>query len=167
MVIEDPLGTYSKAVLKPWAVPPDPAKCQPGEIIADSLRKPLNGIDFIAKHLQKYTSRPLLGFPKSLANKDLGYYAAYPKSGLPIKMIVLDTSFRLGSAFGVIDKNQYEQFLVPELEKARSNKELVMIVSHHPGSEIKTFAEVKSSFNETFSRDKNLKIGRASCRERV
>ena len=157
MVIDDPFGHHSNAVITPWANPPDPATLKPGELVADSRRRPLKGKDFIQLHLQKQGKRPFLGFPASLAGREFGYYSVYPKSGLPVKMIVLDTALRVGTALGAIDKNQYDQFLIPELEKAKANQELVIVVSHHPSSDIKTLAETRSVMTQNYGKTEALR----------
>ena len=73
-----------------------------------------------------------------MLGSEYGYYAVKPKSGLPLKLIVLDTTFRTGTAMGAINTRQYRDFLIPELEKSKQDKELVIIVSHHPASQLLT-----------------------------
>ena len=150
MIIDDPLGDYSNAVITPWSIPPDPEQLPAGYVVADSRRRALNGIDFIGEHLQYPTQRPLLGFPQTLANQEYGYYSIHPKPGLPLVMIVLDTACRLGTSSGVIERSQYEQFLIPELERAQRDQELVMVVSHHPVNDLKTLGNARTEMLERY-----------------
>ncbi len=138
MTIPNPVGNWSNAVLSPWINPPDPHNFKPGYVVADNSRRPVTGNEFIRQHIYAPTFRPVLGFPKSIANQEYGYYSFYPKANLPIKVVVLDTALRLGTAIGAIHQTQFKDFLIPQLEDAKAKKELVIIVSHHPGKSIKT-----------------------------
>ncbi len=159
LVIQNPVGDFSNAVLKPWTTPPNLSQLKPGKIIADVQRSALGAKEYLKMHWQKQSTRPVLGFPRNLSNSEFLYYSVYPKAGLPLKMIVLDTASRSGTALGTIDEVQYKKFLIPELEKAKANKELVMIVSHHPGDDIKTLSGLREEMYNTYGREKSLAEG--------
>lgn len=159
LVLQNPVGNFSNAVLKPWTSPPDLSKLISGNVIADARRSILNSRDFLKVHWQKQSMRPVVGFPRNLPDPEFMYYSVYPKSGLPLKMIVLDTASRSGTALGTIDENQYKRFLIPELEKAKSNKELVMIVSHHPGDDIKTLSGLREEMYHAYGKNESIAQG--------
>lgn len=156
MTIPDPVGSWSNAVLTPWAKPPDPKTWKPGTIIADATRKTLSFADFYNMHLYQYTTRPCMGFPRSLPNPEYGYYAVYPKPGVPIKLVVLDTALRLGTNLGAITKTEFQEFLLPQLEDAAAKQELVIIASHHPGDSIKTLPFAREAMSQQLGQNPEL-----------
>lgn len=156
MELRDPVGNYSNAVLTPWLTPPNINNLKAGLIIPDAGRKPLTGKDFIKLYLENQKNRVFMGFPEKVLGSEYGYYSVMPKSGLPLRLVALDTTLRLGSAKGAIDATQYKEFLIPELEKAKKNKELVIITSHHPGNDIMTLASIKAELKATFGKNKEL-----------
>lgn len=156
LTVPDAVGNWSNAILTPSAVPPDPHQFKPGNVIADSNRRHFVGREFIATHTQQVTSRPVFGFPKNLPSTDYGYYSFYPKSGLPLRMIVLDTALRLGTAMGAIHESQYKNFLIPQLEDAKNKNELVVIISHHPSSTIKTLPVGRKEMLSHYQRSSEL-----------
>ena len=78
------------------------------------------------------------GFDQDNVDNDQGYYT-YDASEL-VRFIVLDTAYRPegfeGQSFTyvdpVIDIVQHDSFLVPELDRALSDKKFVVVVGHHP-----------------------------------
>lgn len=157
MVIHNPTGNHSNAVITPKTTPPDPEELKAGEITPDTRRRGLTGKEFIKLHLQYQTTRPVLGFPRNLLGREFGYYSVKPKSGVPIKMIVLDTTCRLGSLLGVLDKTQYDEFLIPELERAKQENELVMLVAHHPSGSITPLPLFEAELNSRYGRNDNIR----------
>ncbi len=153
MVLENPLGDYSKAVITPKALPQDISKLKPGKIARDLRRMTLNGNHFVLSHLQHPTKRSFFGFPIDLAGKEQAYYSQTPKKDLPLRVIVLDTTSRIGMAFGFIDEEQYKDFLIPQLEEAKAAGELVIIVSHHPLTSIETLVNARKKFVHHYSQD--------------
>jgi hypothetical protein len=153
MVLQEPTGNWSNAVILPSDKPQDLDKLKAGEMIADARRRGINGQDFIRQHVQYATSRPSFGFPKQLLGSEQGYYSFHPKSGLPIKVIVLDTTFRLGTCLGIIDKTQLDEFLIPELEKAKTDKELVIVSAHHPSAELFMPSKLEAELLKRFGKN--------------
>lgn len=156
MAVLDSVGNWSNAILTPWAIPPDPHTFKPGNIIPDAARRFLVNREFLTNHLQHASQRPVFGFPKNLPCADYGYYSFYPKAGVPLRMVVLDTALRLGTAIGAIHETQYKDFLIPQLEDAKAKNELVVIVSHHPGASIKTLPVARAEMLARYQRDAAL-----------
>jgi hypothetical protein len=152
LTIPDPVGDYSHAIITPWVNPPEPKNLPRGYIVPDALRRNITPEEFISMHRQAGC-----GLPKNFNNSQKTYYTFYPKAGLPLKVIVLDTALRIGTAMGGIDKKQFNDFLVPELEKSKKNNELVMIVSHHPSSQIKTLTDISEILHKLYGKDEQKK----------
>ncbi|MDD5224458.1 MAG: metallophosphoesterase [bacterium] len=116
-----------------------------GRIPADPDRR-LVGInqdprDFIEEFFHTSSLPVGHGFTPAGREGGFGYYSFDPVDGIPVRFIVLETYRRLGGWAGSLDRNQFENFLIPELDRARTEKKLVVIASHHPprdflGSEV-------------------------------
>ena len=76
------------------------------------------------------------------------YYAVDPVAGLPLRMITLDTANRNGGAGGVLDQDQIENFLIPELKQAQRDNKLIIVVSHHPADDISSPTDLIEILNE-------------------
>jgi 3',5'-cyclic AMP phosphodiesterase CpdA len=113
-----------------------------GEIAADPQRAILSHTDLIEAVYDAPGLPEGHGFtPASLPN-DRAYYSYDPSPDSPVRFIVLDFAYRIGGPVGkggtgpyddgVLDKAQYEDFLLPELARAEEDKKLVIVVSHQP-----------------------------------
>ncbi|HPY74708.1 MAG: metallophosphoesterase [Planctomycetes bacterium] len=151
LVLQDPVGDYSNAVITPWVNPPKVKDLKPGYTVPDARRRNLSGEEFIQFHQNFRT-----GFPGKMANVKKGYYSFYPKSGLPLKVIVMDTASRLGTSLGGLDKNQFNDFVIPELESSKAKNELVILASHHPSNRLKSLASIKEAFKKLFQKDPKM-----------
>ena len=117
-----------------------------GEVPADPDRELLgNGRSparFIEEFFSTTTSPEGHGFSQEGREGGFGYYTFDPVPGGAIRYVVLDTYRRGGLEKGSIDRDQFESFLVPELDRALEEKKLVVISAHHgpdyfdPDSEI-------------------------------
>ncbi|WP_372369900.1 metallophosphoesterase [Candidatus Uabimicrobium sp. HlEnr_7] len=154
--IEDPVGNYSNGVIVPKGTPYNPDKLKPGKIVADPRRAALSSEEFISSYINGGGERPVFGFPKSLAGEDLAYYSTKPRASTPLRLIVLDTTSRIGTAFGIIDQDQFENFLIPELEEAKRAGELVIIASHHPSNSIMTLSRAKKRMVDVCQSDAKM-----------
>ena len=84
------------------------------------------------------------GFAQDNVDSDKGYYVYDPPNNAPVRFIVLDTANRIMGFDGdslaftsaVIDRDQYENFLIPALDQALTDKKLVIVASHHPSSKL-------------------------------
>lgn len=144
LYLHDPTGHTCNAVITPAAEPPIPGNLVSGTIIPDARRNPLDVRNFIRRHLTRDTSRLVLGFPPDLYDAEHGYYSFRPRAEIPIRFVVLDSVCRMGTGMGVIDRFQYENFLLPQLERAREDRELVVVASHHPADFIVDAAEFRN-----------------------
>jgi hypothetical protein len=69
----------------------------------------------------------------NLANDD-GNYVYEPAKGLPLRIIALEMvskSLPDGSALATLTRSTYDNFLVPQLDKAAKDNVLVLLISHH------------------------------------
>jgi len=109
-----------------------------GKIPADPDRRLVgmnqNPRDFIEEFFHTSSLPVGHGFTQEGREKGFGYYSFDPVDGIPIHFIVLETYRRQGGWAGSMDRNQFENFLIPELDRARTEKKLVVLASHHtPG----------------------------------
>jgi 3',5'-cyclic AMP phosphodiesterase CpdA len=111
-----------------------------GRVPADPHRRLLgmnhSPRDFIEEFFHT-SSRPVgHGFSQDGREQGYGYYSFDPSPDVPIRVIVLSTYNReKGLSEGLLDRDQFESFLIPGLNRAREEKRLVMVASHHsPGS---------------------------------
>lgn len=116
-----------------------------GKVPADPDRRLLgmnqSPRDFIEEFFHTSSLPVGHGFTQAGRDGGFGYYCFDPAAGIPVRFIVLETYRPQGGWAGSMDRTQFENFLIPELDQARAGKKLVTIVSHHPpgdflGSEI-------------------------------
>ena len=108
-----------------------------GPIVPDSARQFAGRHGFIEEHFHTVTEPVGHGFTESNRREGHAYYSARPSGDAPIRLIVLDT---VSSApipgfpffYGVMTRDQFENFLKPEVKAARRAGEYVIIASHHP-----------------------------------
>lgn len=113
-----------------------------GEIPADPDRELIEH-DGMIEYFTSSTGSPQgHGFTNENLNENRGYYVYDPPGDVPVRFMILDSAFRPlgfeGQGFSatyvdaVIDVEQYEDFIIPELDRALQDKKLVIAASHHP-----------------------------------
>ncbi|MCX6348380.1 MAG: TIGR03768 family metallophosphoesterase, partial [Candidatus Aureabacteria bacterium] len=105
---------------------------QPPNIVADSNRRSLSMQGWMSEFF-KTASKPVgHGFTRKMINNKFACYHFYPRADIPIKVIVLDDTDRVGGgAAGALDKKRYE-WLVNELDAGEAAGELMVICAHVP-----------------------------------
>ncbi len=108
----------------------------PGPVVPDLARHYLSPRDFVQQFFDSTT------LPKGHGFLPIGTprYVTSPKPGVPIRMIVLNTVSPLSipgmpAHYGSMTREQFYDFLVPQVEAARQAGEFVLIVSHHPSED--------------------------------
>lgn len=104
---------------------------------ADPDRRSLSKKEWMGEFLRS-TSRPTgHGFTQASIDKDFACYSFEPKSGLPLKVIVLDNTQRDddpnvgGYGHSSLDKERYD-WLVSELDRGQAEGKLMIIAAHMP-----------------------------------
>ena len=104
---------------------------------ADPDRRSLSKKEWMSEFLRS-TSRPIgHGFTQANVDKDFACYSFEPKSGLPLKVIVLDNTQRDdapnvgGYGHSSLDKERYD-WLVNELDRGQAEGKLMIIAAHMP-----------------------------------
>ncbi len=113
---------------------------QPGFIEPDADRHFLSRTMFIEEHFNSTSLPAGHGLTNDNLENGTVYYSAHPKSGVPVRLIVMNTvapnpPFGLPADFGVLTRNQFETFVKPEIEAAQTAGEFVILASHHPSSD--------------------------------
>ena len=104
---------------------------KPPRVAADAKRHSLTARDWMREFL-KTTSQPVgHGFTKQLADAGFACYHFYPRTDVPIKVIVLDDTDKAGSAMATLDYPRYN-WLVQELDAGEAAGELMIICAHIP-----------------------------------
>ena len=125
-----------------------------GAIVADEDRHFISKSQFIEEHFNTTTQPPGHGFTEANRATGVARYSFRPKASVPVRFIVLNTAAPDPPAgfpvdHGVMTREQFDNFLKPEVKAAREAGEFVIIVSHHPsfhfdkkfpGRTVKTFA---------------------------
>ncbi|MFZ2959062.1 MAG: TIGR03768 family metallophosphoesterase [Candidatus Ozemobacteraceae bacterium] len=108
---------------------------------ADSKRRSVTSREWMNEYFTT-TSNPVgHGFSQANITDDFACYSFEPKSGLPIKVIVLDDTVKDGTpgldpskhvyGYGNLDKKRYD-WLVSELTEGQNNNKLMIIAAHVP-----------------------------------
>jgi metallophosphoesterase (TIGR03768 family) len=104
---------------------------------ADPDRRSLSKKEWMSEFLHS-TSRPIgHGFTQANVDKDFACYSFEPKSGLPLKVIVLDDTQRDddpnvgGYGHSSLDKQRYD-WLISELDRGQAEGKLMIIAAHMP-----------------------------------
>jgi metallophosphoesterase (TIGR03768 family) len=105
---------------------------KPPKITADRRRRSLSMKDWM-REFSKTTSKPVgHGFTKQMANDSFACYHFYPRADVPIKVIILDDTDKVGcGAAAALDNKRYN-WLVEELDDGESAGELMIICAHIP-----------------------------------
>lgn len=112
----------------------------PPNVAADSNRRSLSRSEWMNEFFQTSSTPVGHGFsPSNIAN-GFGCYSFEPKSGIPVKVIVLDdtvneTTPGINSnyiyGYGTLDRERYD-WLVQELQEGQANNKLMIIAAHVP-----------------------------------
>jgi len=104
----------------------------PPKIVADPKRRSLTVKDWMSEFLDT-TSKPAgHGFTQKMIDNEFTCYSFHPKANIPLKVIVLDDTDKVGGgAAGALDKKRYK-WLVNELDKGETAGELMIICAHIP-----------------------------------
>ncbi|MDQ1256749.1 MAG: Metallophos protein [Candidatus Hydrogenedentes bacterium] len=118
------------AALPSGYVPPDPARHYLSR--ESIIRESFNTRSFPGGH----------GFSWNSLSSGRGYYSFKPKKDVPVRVIVLDTMEAEAmegyiGADGAISYVQFDGFLKPEVNAARTAGEYVIVVTHHPSASLK------------------------------
>jgi 3',5'-cyclic AMP phosphodiesterase CpdA len=144
-----PTGDQSLAILR--AGDPEPINSltfqllmdslSPGAITADSERRFLSKQTFISELYSTSSFPGGHGFdPTSKITGD-AHYTFRPKKNFPLRFIVADT---VGpdaiegfiGASGALTVSEFEGFIKPAIRKAKEDGEYVILVTHHPSSDL-------------------------------
>ena len=113
--------------------PVTPGKPLP-KVAADPHRRALSIGQWMSEFF-KTTSQPAgHGFTREMIDGEAlpACYTFYPRSDIPIKVIVLDDTDKIyGSPYGSLDEPRYE-WLINELESGQAADELMIICAHIP-----------------------------------
>lgn len=134
----------SEELLDPETLQLPPSRLEYGPIVPDPARAFLSRQRFIEAHFT--TQSQPLGHGFSDENRVTGetHYTVRPVDGVPLRLIVLDTVVKdpplgLPVEFGVLRREEFEDFLLPELRAAEEAGEWVLVASHHPSSDFDRF----------------------------
>jgi metallophosphoesterase (TIGR03768 family) len=104
----------------------------PPQIVADPNRRSLTMKDWMSEFFNT-SSKPVgHGFTREMVNKGFACYHFHPKANVPIKVIVLDDTDKVGcGAAAALDYERYG-WLVQELDEGEAAGELMVICAHIP-----------------------------------
>ncbi len=104
----------------------------PPQIVADPNRRSLSMNDWMGEFLNT-TSQPVgHGFTQQMIDDGFACYHFYPRTNIPIKVIVLDDTDKVGGgAAAALDQERYE-WLVNELDEGEAAGELMIVCAHIP-----------------------------------
>lgn len=142
-----PTGGNSPAILRASQEFIDPLTLQlslnqltAGPIVDDPARHFSSREMFIEAHFNTTKEPPGHGFNEANRSTGLPRYSVRPKQEVPLRIIVLDTvamdpPLLWPVHYGVMTREQFEFFLKPEIEAARTAGEFVILASHHPSAD--------------------------------
>lgn len=104
---------------------------------ADANRRYLSKKDFIDEFFTTATEPMGHGFPDDARVTGTTWYSVRPKAGVPVRLVVMDTVADappdgIPVEYGVMTRDQFENFVKPTIEAAQTAGEYVILVSHHP-----------------------------------
>ena len=105
---------------------------KPPKVTADGRRRSLTVKNWMRQFFNT-TSKPVgHGFTRQMAKDEFVCYHFYPRTDVPIKVIVLDDTDKVGGgAAAALDAKRYN-WLVKELDDGESDGELMIVCSHIP-----------------------------------
>lgn len=143
----DPTSRYSPAILRGSEEPIDPhtlklllGQLEAGRFVEDPNRHFTNRTAFVEEHFDTATLPVGHGFSAENISTGLTRYAVMPKDGVPVRLVVMDTvapdpPYGLPAHYGVMTREQFENFVKPEIESAQEAGEFVLLASHHPSED--------------------------------
>ncbi len=142
-----PTTTWSPAVILgngptvfPDTLQLDKTALNAGRIVPDNSRRFLSRREFVTSFLNSSSLPSGHGFTLENLLKDKMWYSVRPVADVPLRFIVLDTVAEEAPAeqiadYGVMTAEQFNDFLVPEVSRAKTAGEFVVVVSHHPSTD--------------------------------
>jgi metallophosphoesterase (TIGR03768 family) len=126
----------------------------PPQVVADPNRRSLTRKAWMNEFFTTTSTPAGHGFSQSNVDNDFASYSFEPKSGIPIKVIVLDDT-QVDNGYdlfgqGYLDNDRYN-WLVKELDKGQSEGKLMIIAAHVPvdligfASDGSTFSPISST----------------------
>jgi 3',5'-cyclic AMP phosphodiesterase CpdA len=111
-----------------------------GPVAADPARYFISRRIAIEAFLDTVTGPSGHGFTEQNLETRQTWYSVRPEPAAPVRLIVLDTAapcppYGFPVDYGVLTREQFEEFLKPEVRAARAAGEFVVIVSHHPSTD--------------------------------
>ncbi len=150
-----PAFTMADTTFEPelWLGEEEIGGLESGPVVADSTREFLSGCQYIEAHFGVGGSPVGHGFRQEARTSCQGWYTAEPASGVPIRLLVLDTGPYIGGDQGTIapplnpdgsvDESRrgdpvHDQiaWLQAELERAEADNVAVIVASHHPSKSL-------------------------------
>ncbi|MBW2736959.1 MAG: metallophosphoesterase [Deltaproteobacteria bacterium] len=139
MLEDDPrstiaLGTTAAAAVYPTVTPVLANEIGPGTVAADPARHLLTNNQWMAAFLDSPSKPKGHGMNAMNLANDNGSYAYDPVPGIPLRIIAIEMvskSLADGSALATLRRHTYDNFVVPQLDKALADGVLVLLISHH------------------------------------
>lgn len=104
----------------------------PPKIAADPNRRSLQVSDWMNEFFNTVSKPVGHGFTRQMAEDGFACYSFHPKANIPIKIIVLDNTDKIGGgAAAALDNERYD-WLVQELDAGEAAGELMVICAHIP-----------------------------------
>ncbi|MBI4557264.1 MAG: metallophosphoesterase [Candidatus Hydrogenedentes bacterium] len=143
-----PVSAQSPAIITGAPLPMDvdtlqlrAEQLEAGAVVSDENRQFSSRARFIEEHFNT-TSTPLgHGFTASNRASGRARYSVRPKPDAPVRIVVMDTvapeptPLGFPVEYGVMTREQFENFVKPEIEAARTADEFVIVASHHPSTD--------------------------------
>ena len=111
-----------------------------GPIEADAGRRFLSRRSFIAGHLESSSTPRGHGFTEGSLAREAVWYSVRPLPEVPLRLIVFNSVASEGPEklplyYGVLTREHFDDFLIPELEAAEAAGEWIIVASHHPSDD--------------------------------
>lgn len=104
----------------------------PPKVAPDSRRRSLTASGWMSEFFDTTTEPAGHGFTQEMVKSGFACYSFHPRSNIPIKVIVLDDTDKVGcGAAGALDQERYG-WLVNELDEGEAAGELMIICAHIP-----------------------------------
>ncbi len=143
----EPTSLYSPAIIRGSEEPIDPdtlqlllGQLEAGRIVQDVNRQYTDRLSFMEEHFDTTTMPVGHGFTSENLSSGLPRYSVKPKAGVPVRLVVMDTAapkppYGLPAHYGVMTREQFENFVKVEIADAQAHDEFVLLASHHPSED--------------------------------
>jgi len=96
--------------------------------------------EFMQAHFNSTTEPAGHGFTQANLDSGRTRYSVIPKPGVPVRLVVMDTVAPDPPAgfpvqYGVMTREQFNNFVKPQFEAARQAGQYVILASHHPSAD--------------------------------